>query len=78
MLTDSIDVAEKLTHEELELPEVEAQADDPMVSDKPENQVLDNSTETQEDFEADASDDLGEGQIGGDDTEIDDTDQSDQ
>ena len=78
VFTDASDLAEKLSHEELELPEVESQADDPMVSDKPENQVLDNSTETQEDFEADASDDLGEGQIGGDDTEIDDTDQSEQ
>ena len=90
VLTDASDLAENPSHEELEFPAVESHADDPMVSNKLENQVLDNSTETQEDFEGDAlaetsnmdvslpSDDLGEGQIGGDDTEIDNTDQSDQ
>ena len=88
VLTDASDLAENPSHAELELPEIESHADDPIVSNEPENQVLDDSTETQEDFEADAlaetsnmdvslpSDDLGEGQIGGDDTEIDNTDQS--
>ena len=90
VLTNASDLAENPNHEELELPEIESRADDPMVSNKPENQVLDDSTKTQEDFEVDAmpetsnmdvsspSDDLGEGQIGGDDTQIDDTDQTEQ
>jgi len=88
--TDPSELAENPSHEELDSPEIESHTDDPMVSNEPENQVLDDSTETQEDIEADAlaetndldvslpSDDLGEGQIGGEDTEIDDTDQSEQ
>ena len=90
VLTDPSEHAENPSFEELDSPEIELHTDDPMVSYGPENQVLDDSTVTQEGFEADAlaetsdldvslpSDDLGEGQIGGDDTEIDDTDQSEQ
>ncbi|MEC9076441.1 MAG: FliH/SctL family protein [Pseudomonadota bacterium] len=88
VLTDASDLAENPSHEEPELPEIKSHADDPMVSNELENQMLDDSTETQEDFEADAlaetgnldvsllTDNLGEGQIDEDDTEIDDTDQS--
>ena len=53
-MTDASDLAENPSHAELEFPEIESHADDPIVSNKLENQVLDNSTETQEDFEADA------------------------
>ena len=76
VLTDPSELTENRSHKELKSPEIESHVDDP--------------TETQEDSEADAladisdmdvslpSDDLGEGQIGEDDTEIDDTDQSEQ
>ncbi len=88
--TDPSELTENPSHEEFDSPEIESHTDDPMVSNEPEKQVLDDSTEIQDDFESDAlaetndldvslvSDDLGEGQIGGDDTEIDDTDQSEQ
>ena len=90
VLTDPSELAENPSQEELESPQFESHTDDPMPSNELEDQALDDSTETQEDFEVDAladaskmdvslpSDDLDEGQIGGDDTEIDDTDQSEQ
>ena len=88
--TDPSELAENPSHEEFDSPEIKSHTDDPMVSNEPENQVSDDSIETQDDFEADAlaetneldvpliSDDLGEGQISGDEPEIDDTDQSEQ
>ena len=84
------ELAEKSSDEELESSEIESQTDDPVVASEPENQVLNDSTEMQEDPDADVfvdasdidvslpSDDLSEGQIGENDTEIDDTDQSEQ
>ena len=47
VVSDPSELAENQSHEELEFPAVESQTDDPMVSNKLENQVLDNSTETQ-------------------------------
>ncbi len=90
VLTDSGELAENPSQEELESLENESHTDEPMAPNEPENHVLEDSTETQEYFETDAltdtskmdvslpSDDLGNGQIGGGDTEIDDTDQSEQ
>ena len=90
VVPDPSELAENSSDEELELSEIESQTDDPVVVNEPEDQVLDDSTETQEDRNADAfadssdidvsspSDDLSEGQIGENDTEIDDTDQSEQ
>ena len=90
VVPDPSELAENSSDEELELSEIESQTDDPVVANEPEDQVLDDSTETQEDRNADAfadssdidvsspSDDLSEGQIGENDTEIDDTDQSEQ
>ena len=84
------ELAEQSSDEELESSEIESQTDDPVVASEPENQVLNDSTEMQEDPDADVfvdasdidvslpSDDLSEGQIGENDTEIDDTDQSKQ
>ena len=89
-VADPSELAENPSHEELESPEIESQTDDPVVANEPEDQVLDDSTETQADLDADAfadssdidvspaSDDLSEGQIGENDTEIDDTDHSEQ
>ena len=88
VLTDPSELDENRSHEELESPDIESHMDGPMPSNELENQVLDDPNETQEDFGADALadarkmdvssplDDLGEGQNGGDDTGIDDTDQS--
>ena len=88
VVSDPSELAENLSHEELESSEIESQTDDPVVADEPENQVLNDSTEIQEDLDADAFadssdidvssplDDLSEGQIGENDTETDDTDQS--
>ena len=90
VVSDPSELAENLSHEELESFEIESQTDDPVVSNEPENQVLNDSTEIQEDFNADAFadssdidvssplDDLSEGQIAENDTETDDTDQSEQ
>ena len=88
VVSDPSELAENLSHEELESSEIESQTDDPVVADEPENQVSNDSTEIQEDLDADAFadssdidvssplDDLSEGQIGENDTETDDTDQS--
>ena len=88
VVSDPSELAENLSLEELESSEIESQTDDPVVADEPENQVLNDSTEIQEDLDADAFadssdidvssplDDLSEGQIGENDTETDDTDQS--
>jgi len=90
VVADPSELAENPSEEELESPEIESPTDDPVVANEPEDQVLDDSTETQEDLDADAvadasdidvspaSDDLSEGQVGENDTEIDDTDQSEQ
>ncbi len=88
VVSDPSELAENPSDEELELPEIESQTDDPVVANEPEDQVLYDSTEIQEDFNVDAfadasdidvsspSDDRSEGQIGENDTKIDDTDQS--
>ncbi|MGB0254492.1 MAG: FliH/SctL family protein [Litorivicinaceae bacterium] len=90
VVSDPSELAENPSHEELESPEIESQTDDPVLADEPEDQVLDDSTETQADLDADAvadssdidvspaSDDLSAGQAGENDTEIDDTDHSEQ
>ena len=90
VVSDPSELAEKPSDEELKSPEIESQTDDPVLADEPEDQVLDDSTETQADLDADAfadssdidgsslSDDLSEDQIGENDTEIDDTDHSEQ
>ncbi len=90
VVSDPSELAENPSDEELKSPEIESQTDDPMLANEPEDQVLDDSTETQADLDADAfadssdidvspdSDELSEDQIGENDTEIDDTDQSEQ
>ena len=90
VVSDPSELAENPSDEELKSPEIESQTDDSVLADEPEDQVLDDSTETRADLDADAfadssdidvslsSDDLSEGQIGENDTEIDDTDQSEQ
>ncbi len=90
VVSDPSELAENPSEEELESPEIESQTDDPVVANEPEDQVLDDSTETQADLDADAvadsididvspaSDDLSAGQVGENDTEIDDTDHSEQ
>jgi flagellar biosynthesis/type III secretory pathway protein FliH len=90
VVSDPTELAENPSEEELESPEIESQTDDPVLADEPEDQVLDDSTETQADLDADAvadsididvspaPDDLSAGQAGENDTEIDDTDQSEQ
>ncbi len=90
VVSDPSELAENPSDEELELPQIDSQTDDPVVANEPEDQVLDDSNETQEDLDADAfadsrvidvsspSDDRSEDQIGENDTEIDDTDQSEQ
>ena len=90
VVPDPIELAENPSDDELESPEIESQVDDLVVANEPEDQVLDDSTETQADLDADAvadssdidvspaSDDLSEDQIGENDTEIDDTDHSEQ
>jgi len=89
VVADPSELAENSSYEELESSEIESQTDDPVVANEPE-EVLDESTETQEDLNADAfadssdidvsspSDDLSEDQNGENDDEIDDTDQSEQ
>ena len=88
VVSDPSELAENPSDEELELPQIDSQTDDPVVANEPEDQVLYDSTEIQEDFNVDAfadasdidvsspSDDRSEGQIGENDTKIDDTDQS--
>ena len=88
VVSDPSELAENLSHEELESSEIKSQTDEPVVANEPENQVSNDSTEIQEDLDADAFadssdidvssplDDLSEGQIGENDTETDDTDQS--
>jgi hypothetical protein len=90
VVSDPSELAENPSDEELKSPEIESQTDDPVLADEPEDQVLDDSTETQADLDADAfadssdidvspdSDELSEDQIGENDTEIDDTDHSEQ
>lgn len=90
VVADPSELAENSSDEEFESSKIETQTDDPVVANEPEDEVLDDSTETQEDLNADVfvdssdidvsspSDDLSEGQIGENDTEIDDTDQSEQ
>ena len=90
VVSDPTELAENPSEEELELPENEPQTDDPVVANEPEDQVLDDSNARQEDRDADAvadssdidvslsSDDLSEDQVGENDTEIDDTDHSEQ
>jgi len=89
VVADPSELAENSSYEELESSEIESQTDDPVVANEPE-ELLDESTETQEDLNADAfadssdidvsspSDDLSEDQNGENDDEIDDTDQSEQ
>jgi len=89
VVADPSELAENSSYEELESSEIESQTDYPVVANEPE-EVLDESTETQEDLNADAfadssdidvsspSDDLSEDQNGENDDEIDDTDQSEQ
>ena len=90
VVSDPSELAENPSDAELESPEIESQVDDLVVANEPEDQVLDDSRETQADLDADAvadssdidvspaSDDLSEDQIGENDTEIDDTDHSEQ
>ena len=87
-VTDPNELAENPSEEQFESPETKSQTDDPVVAIEPEDQVLDDSNEIQEDLDADTfvdssdidvslpSDDLSAGQIGENDTEIDDTDPS--
>jgi flagellar biosynthesis/type III secretory pathway protein FliH len=89
-VADPNELAENPSEEQFESPETKSQTDDPVVAIEPEDQVLDDSNKIQEDLDADAfvdssdidvslpSDDLSAGQIGENDTEIDDTDPSEQ
>ena len=51
VVSDPSELAENSSDEELELSEIESQTDDPVVANEPEDQVLDDSTETQEDLD---------------------------